>query len=324
MPLSPPSRSGAQVRTGAEATEEPLPPSERYAMSGQRIGGGGMGEVHLVIDRWLGRAIAMKVLRDGSTARFRREARVQGQLEHPAIVPLYDTGVDAYGRPYFTMRHVRGATLGTILKRLALGDHEARACYTRSKLLRAFAQVCLAVDYAHGRGVIHRDLKPANIMLGSFGEVHVLDWGVAKIQGDDSLDEPVSDVREVDATGHGEWIGTAGYMSPEHIAGEAVDPRADVYSLGVVLFEILTLERLHRGLPEIQAASSLVEVDVDARLAASHAEDVSPMLAAIVERAIRVDPAKRHASARELGEAVEDYLDRSRDGVLPHSRTKER
>ena len=161
--------------------------SERYEHRAL-LGEGGMGAVDLFLDRAIGREIAIKRIRPeassaGSLSRFVREARVQGQLEHPAIVPVHDLAETPEGAAFFTMKRVRGASLDAILDALASGDPEARARHGRRKLLTAFATVCLAVDFAHARGVLHRDLKPANVMLGDFGEVYVLDWGLAKVLG---------------------------------------------------------------------------------------------------------------------------------------------
>jgi serine/threonine-protein kinase len=144
------------------------------------LGEGGMGAVDLFQDRAIGREVAIKRIRPeasspGALARFVREARVQGQLEHPAIVPVHDLAENSEGTAFFTMKRVRGASLDDILDALATDAPDARARYGRRKLLTAFATVCLAVDFAHSRGVLHRDLKPANVMLGDFGEVYVLD-----------------------------------------------------------------------------------------------------------------------------------------------------
>jgi serine/threonine-protein kinase len=158
----------------------------RYELR-DRLGEGGMGTVDLCRDRVIGRDVALKRLHvqgsgaapSAATARFLREARVQGQLEHPAIVPVHDLGVTPDGRPYFTMKRVRGDTLDELLARLAAGDPDTARRFGQRRLLAAFSTVCLAVDFAHSRGVLHRDLKPANVMLGEFGEVNVLDWGLA-------------------------------------------------------------------------------------------------------------------------------------------------
>jgi len=159
---------------------------ERYS-GDTLLGQGGMGEVRLCVDKVIGREIARKTIlphaRNGSTlARFVREAKVQARLEHPSIVPVYDIGRDEDGAVWFTMKRVRGRSLAEVI---ASGEE------SRRKLLTAFVAVCYAVAFAHERGVIHRDLKPQNIMLGSFGEVSVLDWGIAKVVG--TTDPALSD-----------------------------------------------------------------------------------------------------------------------------------
>ena len=155
--------------------------SARYAQL-EVLGEGGMGQVQQVEDAVLGRSIARKVMhaeiasQPEGVRRFLREARIQGRLEHPAVVPVYDLGLDAQGLPWFTMKQVRGLTLQAVLEGLARGDPGFQARFPRRRLLTAFVQVCRAIDYAHSRAVLHRDLKPGNIMLGEFGDVHVLDW----------------------------------------------------------------------------------------------------------------------------------------------------
>lgn len=295
---------------------------------GELIGRGGMGEVRRARDLAVGREVAMKVMRPDAAehpdvvARFLTEARVQGQLEHPAIVPVYDLGVGADGAPYFTMKRLRGLTLEAILDGLRRGDPGIAARYSRRKLLDAFADVCLAVEFAHTRGVLHRDLKPSNVMLGDFGEVYVLDWGVAKIAGAAEAaggpDAPAAAAPEAAIssggarTAAGAVLGTPGYMAPEQLEGRTgeVDARADVYALGAILFEILALEPLHpRG------GAAVIESTLrgpDARPSA-RGRDVPPELDAICVRATARDREARYASARELHDAVEGYLDGDRD-----------
>src|SRR5262249_11894390 len=158
---------------------------ERY-LPRELLGRGGMGEVRLCRDVTIGRDVALKVVRPRSGAptpvhqrRFVREARVQGQLEHPAIVPVYDAGVDPDGALYFTMKRVRGESLSDVLRALRGGDPKAAQRTSQRRLLTLFSQVCMAVQFGHEKGVVHRDLKPENLMLGDFGEVYLLDWGLA-------------------------------------------------------------------------------------------------------------------------------------------------
>ncbi len=295
---------------------------ERYQDQG-RLGRGGMGEVRLCRDVRIGREVALKVIRDEragdarARARFSKEVRVQGQLEHPAVVPVYDLDVTQEGRPYFTMRRVGGRTLADIIR---MNDPEE---YSRRRLLSAFSAVCLAVDYAHQRGIVHRDLKPSNVMLGDFGEVYVLDWGLAKTMDDEErmpTADPVSfdDVGGSGETIDGEVLGTPGYMAPEQLDGVHgnVGPHSDIYALGALLFELMTSEPLHpRNTPQ-QAIGSTIE-GADARAHARYPDrQVPPELEAICVRATQYDRADRFTSARELQLAVERFLDGDRDAAL--------
>src|SRR3990172_448376 len=271
-PLDPPDLAHAATITPAAPVSPASPPpaavepgdtslaDEGYAArydAHRSLGQGGMGQVTASRDARIGREVAVKVVhpelaaRADVRARFLREARIQGQIEHPCIVPVYDLGLRPDGLPFFTMKRVRGQTLADILRGLRAGDPDLAAKYGRRKLLTAFASVGLAVGFAHERGVVHRDLKPGNVMLGDFGEVYVLDWGLAKLAADATAAAaiapaaPLSGSGSGDVTGIGQILGTPGYMAPEQIRGDAVDARADVYALGAILFEILTLEPLH-------------------------------------------------------------------------------
>jgi eukaryotic-like serine/threonine-protein kinase len=291
----------------------------RYELR-EKLGEGGMGEVHLVLDRRIGREVALKAVHPGHRtrpdlhARFVREARVQGQLEHPSIVPVYELARES-DAAYFTMRRVRGVTMEQVIDALRAGDPDFTARFSRRKLLTAFDNVCLAVDFAHARGVVHRDLKPSNVMLGDFGEVHILDWGVAKV-GD--LGEPLErvsvDIEDSKATTEaGAFMGTLGYIAPEQLRGEAVTPQADVYALGATLFELLACTPLHAGPRSTEIVTSTLE-GVDARPSVRAPErDVPPELEAICVKATERDPAKRYSSAREMHDAIERFLDGDRD-----------
>jgi serine/threonine-protein kinase len=296
----------------------------RYT-KGDLLGEGGMGVVRACVDRRIGREVAIKIVRpgDGSRgdlkARFLREACVQGQLEHPAIVPVYDLGRDPDGTLYFTMKRVRGSTFEEIVDALEAGNADAQKQFSRHKLLSAFASVCHAVDFAHARGVLHRDLKPGNVMLGDFGEVYLLDWGLAKVVGAPEPRLPsgppaIASGSDPGAkTMHGAMMGTPGYMSPEQVRGEEVDARADVYALGAILFELLALEPMHPHRTADEARASTL-AGVDARPSRRAPErDLPPELDEICVRATEKDPDARTRSARELVDAVERYLDGDRD-----------
>jgi serine/threonine-protein kinase len=309
---------------------------DRYHDEGM-LGRGGMGEVRLCLDRGIGRRVALKMLspgegsRSGAHPRFVREARVQGRLEHPAVVPVYDLGTAADGRPYFTMKRIGGHTLEQVLTTSA-SDPTVAERWTQRRLLNAFAQVCEAVHYAHEQGVIHRDLKPSNIMLGDFGEVYVLDWGVAKLMGDDveeddrrvpatpaqALDRTLGGSESGERTGAGELLGTPGYMAPEQIDGGSVriGGGADVYALGTILFEIVTGLPLHvRDNFNQVLASTIAGPDFDERVAES-GRDVSPEIIEICRRATAVEIADRYADVREMLGPLERFLEGDRDLAL--------
>lgn len=277
--------------------------ADRYVDLGP-LGEGGMGEVRRVKDAVLGRTCAYKVVRAGLeqrvelVERFRGEARVAAQLQHPNIAPVYDAGVTDDGRPWFTMKEVRGRTLAA-----HLADPSGPSLRWK---LDVFAKVCDAVGYAHSRGVVHRDLKPANVMIGAFGEVLVLDWGIAKVltgrapapappEADDGVVDDVTDDRTT-RTRVGRVMGTPGYMSPEQHFGdvELVDARSDVYALGAILHELLTGARPER--PRFRQPT------------ATDGDD----LQALAARCLAWDLGQRPANAGEVGEVVRAWLDDER------------
>jgi len=240
----------------------------------KELGRGGMGAVYLAEDRELNRLVAVKVLNtpdvtDDLRRRMIREAQIIAGLEHPGIVPVHDVGTLPDGRIFYSMKFVRGHRL----------DEYATEGATLRDRLRKFQAVCDAVAFAHAHGVIHRDLKPQNIMIGSFGEVLVLDWGIAKVlkpQIDTDFFHGL--VNENHDTSHGTVIGTRDYMSPEQARGEQVDERADVYSLGAVLHFLL-------------------------------ADKANKTAKAICLKAMADAPASRYASAAELSADIGRLLD---------------
>jgi len=315
-------RSGTITLDGRPTDAEPMAAEARDSAPAEagaryrvlrRLGKGGMGEVMLVRDQQIGREVALKRIRRAAPServlqRFLREATVQGRLEHPAIVPLYDLGVDANGEPFFTMKRLTGTTL-----KKTLADRGDRSL---QRLLRSFSEVCFAIELAHTRGIIHRDLKPDNIALGDFGEVYVLDWGVAKIVGEpDSEFGDVSSDSSDDAehaTVPGTALGTPGYMAPEQVRGDVdLDARSDVYALGCILFEILAHGPRH-PVGKLGMASALDGGDVKP---SERAPDrmIPPELDELCVQATAADRTRRIATARELGDRVQRFLDGDRD-----------
>ena len=332
--VPPPPGAGAPAVDAADRT--PTPSSETAELKAREIfdrrytyrqllGAGGMGVVGLYRDNTIGREVALKVRRGDPGAddewRFLREARVQGQLEHPAVLPVYDLGLDPEGNVYFSMKRVRGMSLRHVLEGLAAGNPDLARRFSRRRLLIRFNAVCLALQFAHERGVVHRDLKPDNILFGDHGEVYVIDWGLAKVQGAREVAsevERVEDASNADETVAGRMMGTPGYMAPEQIRGgpNGVDARADVYALGAMLFEILTLHRLHDHLEAPPRIVDTLKLD-GARPSERWPDlDLPPELDALVHRATRLDPADRLPSAQAMSEAIEAFLDGERDRTL--------
>lgn len=302
---------------GPEAESE----FERRYLAGELLGEGGMGEVRVYTDRRIGRDVAGKVLRPDAARvpnlreRFLFEARVQGQLEHPAIVPVYDLGVRPDGSEYFTMRRLVGWTLHQVLKDLRRGDRATANQFSRRRLLAAFQSVCLAAEFAHQRGVIHRDLKPANVMLGAYGEVSVLDWGVAKLSRQEPPVTPTPAAAAALEEAHtqtqvGEILGTPGYMSPEQAAGSPdVGPESDLFSLGAMLYEILTLHKLVPGHSDRDVRENTLRGRYDAAISNRFPQlDIPKQLEDLCVRATQHDGALR-LSARELHDELDRYLE---------------
>jgi serine/threonine protein kinase len=265
----------------------------------ERVGSGGMGTVYLAEDSVLGRRVALKVidlpeLRADLSTRLLREAQILARLEHPGIVPVHDAGTLADGRVFYAMKFIEGERLDVLAGRIdAIPDR-----------LRIFRRICEAVAFAHARGILHRDLKPENIMVGPFGEVLVMDWGVAKIlregptpredhagiSAKNSQTAPI--VTNLLKTAHGTVLGTAGYMAPEQARGEIdrLDERADIYSLGAIL-----------------------------QFLVSGKKSAPKAVLAISQKAMAEDCANRYASASDLASDIARYLDGSPVSAYPEN-----
>jgi eukaryotic-like serine/threonine-protein kinase len=288
---------------------------------------GGLGEIFAALDTDLHRRVALKqiqkihAMNSHSRERFVAEAEITGNLEHPGIVPVYGLGTDPLGRPYYAMRLVEGETLSTAIHRFHAGPDADFMGSEFRWLLRRFMDVCNPVAYAHSRGILHRDLKPANIMLGSFGETLVMDWGIAKVISRRESGEAIAggtptlpvDPDEHRRTGNGlltldgQAVGTPAFMSPEQAAGrlDGVGPASDVYSLGATLYVMLTDQTPFSGEGE-----QILEDVRNGRLAPPRAvkAKVPRALEAICLRAMALEPARRYESASALAEDIERWL----------------
>jgi len=318
--------------------------ASRYTLEGE-VARGGMGAILEVWDEDLRRHLAMKVAlgrsEEGSAesadeldprllSRFLEEAQVTGQLEHPGIVPVHELGVDGEGRAYFTMRLVRGRDLEDVLD-LVEGEREG---WTVTRALGVLLKVCEAMAYAHSKGVIHRDLKPANVMVGRFGEVYVMDWGLVRVQGHaDRHDVRIAGTggeraarvdtgRREDASGEsgaelytmdGDVVGTPAYMPPEQARGEldALDHRTDVYSVGAMLYRILAGATPY-GIRGSERGAAAVLTDLLAgppRPVEEVAPSAPPELVAVCDKAMAREAADRYADMEALADDLRAYLE---------------
>lgn len=327
-----------------DQTEKPpvIDPTKLWSRKVQvieEIDRGGMGYILRGIDTKLRRELALKVaplprgqLPREQLARFIEEAQITAQLEHPNVVPVHEIGLDPEQRVYFSMKLVRGRSLESILDGRRQGDPETLAEFGLRRLLDIFLQVCQALEYAHTRGVIHRDIKPANIMVGDFGEVLVMDWGVAKVRGhadrdtsntvtispeSETLDE-VSELIDRDEmtsirtgkkyleTQLGTVIGTPGYMSPEQAQGLPLDERTDLHALGVILYEIICGEIPYEAEdPNVMLAMT---TNQEPKPPIEHNPDAPPALSALAVRLLDKKPARR-LPIREVRTHVRNYLE---------------
>ena len=294
----------------------------RYQFFGE-IGRGGVGAVLKGRDPDLGRELAVKVLLEKHcndaemVCRFVEEAQIAGQLQHPGIVPIYELGTFSDRRPYFAMKLVKGRTLAGLVAERPSERHEL------PRFLAIFEAIAQAVGYAHSRGVIHRDLKPSNVMVGSFGEVQVMDWGLAKVlsQGgvsDDAsaglLDEQTMittarSVSESDLSVAGSIMGTPSYMAPEQARGEvgAIDERSDVFALGSILTEIMTGKPAFTGRTPDEIQRKAARGDLAAALSRLDACGADPELIALSKACLSPDRDARPRDAGEIARSIGMY-----------------
>jgi len=282
---------------------------------------GGEALLQTCHDENLGRTVVMKSLLpqlanlEVYRKRFLREARVTAQIPHPATVPVYEISRDREGNVYFTMKKLGGRDLCDILDRIAENDAETIQKFPLDQLLNVLIHVGQCLAFAHSIGVVHRDLKPANIMVGDYGEVTLLDWGLAKVWDMDDNDEIEDLVRSGQKqvsgrlTGRGDVQGTPFYMSPEQARETAqVDERTDIYNMGIILFEILTDQSYMSGRNFKEIKKKILEDPVRSPADVLPRGRVSPELNAICLKALLKDPEDRYASMDQLVEDLRSHL----------------
>ena len=286
----------------------------RYII-GQELGRGGMGLVRVAEDLDLGRKIAIKTLLAGTDADERliraliNEARTTGQLEHPNIIPIHEIGLLSTGEVFYTMKLLGNQSLRDVVAGLCDAEPAIVEEFTQVRMLTIVQQLCMALHYAHSRGVIHRDVKPENVLIGAFGEVHLMDWGIAKIMGRSTPLEGTSFASD------GFVAGTPTYMPPEQARGDytSIDHRSDIYSLGVILYEVLALCAPHEGTEKAEDLAAAKEAPVAPPSERSPERRIAPELDAICLRALAFDPNDRYQDARSIWRDIEELLEGTRE-----------
>lgn len=305
---------------------------KRYVVI-REIARGGMGKVLEVEDTELRRSVALKVLRKeligrrDVVERFLEEAQITGQLEHPNIVPVHEMGVDGAGNLYFTMKYVEGQSLSEVLLKLREGNRDVRRDYPVLKLLDTFIKICEGMAFAHNRGVIHRDLKPANIMVGKFGEVQVMDWGVAKIVGKEvkrATDKVVLTDRLEGGSAHtmiGAVIGTPSYMSPEQARGEIekMGPPTDIFSLGIILYEMLALRSPWTGKTSDEVLDQVRDLMPQKPSLRNPEAEVPAELERLCMKCLEKAPEDRVGTVKELADNVRNFIEGRALGAVEYS-----
>ena len=324
-------------RSGSEAPQPDIRTLElggkgKYVVSDE-VGHGGMGVILNAFDTDIQRDVAMKVISSSwqdsreYTERFIKEAQVQGQLEHPNICPVHELGKDGNGRIYFTMKMVKGYSLAQMIQK-SREDGVSQNPKRLTEILNNFLKICDGITFAHSKGIIHRDLKPDNIMVGDFGEIYVMDWGLVRIVGTED-DEHEYELAIDNRSGQddtiktlvGSVVGTPAYMPPEQAAGLVweMDMRSDIYSLGALLYELLALEP---PFPDENAWEVLGKIRFEKPPPpSSHApaEGISPELDHIVMKCLAKAKEMRYQTVRELKQEVELFLSGRPIGAMEYS-----
>jgi tetratricopeptide (TPR) repeat protein len=296
------------VSTNATGPYIPAPPADAPSIPGYRIteeiARGGMGRVYAGHDLTLDREVAIKTLRPGADAeRFVTEAKITAKLPHPNIPPVYALGTLPNGTPWLAMKLIHGQTLAALLKPRSSPSQDL------PRYIQIFEQIAQAVGFAHSRGIIHRDLKLLNVMVGEFGEVQVMDWGLAKelASSERKFGESSPDDDNLHHTAAGTVLGTPGYMAPEQARGEIVDQRADVFALGSILAAILTGQPAFVGTTVHETITKAANADLADVLARLETCGADAELLAVSRRCLAANPEERFADGREVASAIAAY-----------------
>lgn len=323
---------------GKAKAKDLLVKEDKYNIS-KLIAKGGMAVVFEAKDKNCRRKVALKVIQDAHSKnpevihRFIEEAQIAAQLDHPNILPIYDLNIDGQGKPYYAMKMVKGFTLEEVIQKIRAGEKDFLEEYTLNKLLQIFIKICEAVAFAASKGVVHRDLKPENIMIGKFGEVFIMDWGIAKILGEkinkespaESLDNIIESIKqddqfEIATTMQGQILGTPTFMAPEQIFTEngEIDERADVFALGGILFNLLVLETPHEemSIKELLRNKIAGRIPTPEKRAAKTGNTlhhlpgykIPPGLSSVCQKAMAIQAEQRYQTAKELQNDVEAYM----------------
>ena len=297
-----------------------LIPADKYQVTGS-IGQGGGKTIITIKDRDTTRHLAMAIIRDEDRAspdkikRFIREARITASLEHPNIVPVHDIGIDDEGKPYFTMKLIEGEDLYEVVRRLDQGKAAYQRKYTLPYLLSIFEAICNAIAYAHARGIIHLDLKPSNIRISDYGEILVVDWGLARFIEDANEEEDfenlvLDDIEDttIEITRDGVIKGSPGFMAPEQALGSGYkDQRTDIYSLGAILYSILTYKRPIHGNNVRKVLEDTRNGNIIPPKKRTPKNNIPSALDAICMKAMSTNPRFRYNSVNELTDDIKKF-----------------
>lgn len=293
----------------------------RY-LSPEILGQGGMAVVYRALDPRLDRQVAVKVLHGSDDNpqfghRFKNEARITGTLEHPSIPPVYEYGETSEAKPYFCLKLLEGDTLAQVIERLRNGALDTHQSYPFSLRLRIALRLVEALQYAHSRDLLHRDIKPENIMLGSYGEVWLVDWGLA---GPPSEDTPREGER---LTEEPTFMGTLEYAAPEQLAG-VYTPATDQYSLGAVLYEFFCLKPAHPGESRYEIMTNVVQsVPPDAENFSSKEQGRVPReVSRVLRKMLAKNPAERYQGMKEVAQELATIIEGDIPAVCPHTLAK--